>query len=145
MVLLITWGLGIKPFDGKTLANVSIIVVGVVIASYGEIRFVMAGFICQALATGFEATRLVLIERLLSAYKMDALVSLYYYAPVCTLMNAAASLYFEIPIMSWSNVEDVGYFNMIANASIAFLLNVSLVLLVCLWPALLIKTKRSTD
>jgi hypothetical protein len=128
--LLITWGLGIKPFNGKTLANVSVIVVGVIIASYGEIRFVLTGFICQALATGFEATRLVLIERLLSSYKMDALVSLYYYAPVCTVMNLAASLYFEIPNMSWGNVEDVGYFNMIANAAIAFLLNVSLVLLV---------------
>ena len=132
MVLLITWGLGFKPFDGKTLANVSIIVLGVIIASYGEIRFVLAGFICQALATGFEATRLVLIERLLSAYKMDALVSLYYYAPVCTAMNLAASLYFEAPTFSWENVLDVGYFNMIANAGIAFLSNVSLVLLVCL-------------
>jgi len=130
VVLLITWGLGFKPFDGKTLANVSIIVLGVIIASYGEIRFVLAGFICQALATGFEATRLVLIERLLSAYKMDALVSLYYYAPVCTAMNLAASLYFEAPTFSWENVLDVGYFNMIANAGIAFLLNVSLVLLI---------------
>ena len=72
------------------------------------------------------------IERLLSAYKMDALVSLYYYAPVCTAMNLAASLYFEAPTFSWENVLDVGYFNMIANAGIAFLLNVSLVLLVCL-------------
>jgi hypothetical protein len=130
VVLLITWGLGFKPFDGKTLANVSVIVLGVIIASYGEIRFVLAGFICQALATGFEATRLVLIERLLSAYKMDPLVSMYYYAPVCTLMNLAAALYFEAPIFSWDNVLDVGYFNMFANASIAFLLNVSLVLLV---------------
>ncbi|KIW06030.1 hypothetical protein, variant [Verruconis gallopava] len=130
VVLLITWGLGYKPFDGKTLANVSVIVIGVIIASYGEIKFVLAGFICQALATGFEATRLVLIERLLSAYKMDALVSLYYYAPVCTVMNLAASLYFESPTFSWDRVTEVGYFNMIANAGIAFLLNVSLVLLI---------------
>ena len=72
----------------------------------------------------------MLIERLLSAYKMDALVSLYYYAPVCTVMNLAAALWFEAGVFSWGNVVDVGYFNMIANASIAFLLNVSLVLLV---------------
>lgn len=131
VVLLVTWGLGFKPFDLKTLLNVSVIVLGVVIASFGEIRFVLTGFVCQVLATCFEATRLVLIERLLSAFKMDALVSLYYYAPVCTLMNAIASMYFEVPTMSWKDVENVGYYNLILNASIAFLLNFSLVLLVC--------------
>jgi hypothetical protein len=135
VVLLITWGLKLKPFDMKTLLNVSLIVVGVIIASFGEIKFVLAGFLCQVAATGFEATRLVLIERLLSAFKMDAMVSLYYYAPICTVMNLAASLLFEVPDMSMKDIYNVGIANLFANALVAFLLNVSLVLLVSTTPA----------
>jgi hypothetical protein len=134
VVLLITWSLKIKPFDAKTLMNVSFIVLGVIIASYGEIKFVLAGFLCQVAATGFEATRLVLIEKLLSSFKMDPIVSMYYYAPICTLMNLAASLYFEVPDMTMSSIWKVGVGNLIANAMVAFLLNVSLVLLVPTFP-----------
>lgn len=55
---------------------------------------------------------------------------MYYYAPICTLMNMAASLWFEIPDMSMDDIWKVGAPNLVANAMIAFLLNVSLVLLV---------------
>ncbi|KAF2430906.1 glucose-6-phosphate/phosphate and phosphoenolpyruvate/phosphate antiporter [Tothia fuscella] len=130
VVLLITWGLKLKPFDMKTLLNVSLIVIGVIIASFGEIKFVLAGFLCQVAATAFEATRLVLIERLLSAFKMDAMVSLYYYAPICTVMNLVASLLFEVPDISMQDIHNVGIANLFANALVAFLLNVSLVLLI---------------
>ena len=44
-VLLTTWGLGVAPVNLKTLGNVSFIVIGVVIASMGEIQFVMIGFL----------------------------------------------------------------------------------------------------
>ncbi|TID27030.1 hypothetical protein E6O75_ATG01523 [Venturia nashicola] len=130
VVLVITWSLKIKPFDAKTLFNVSFIVLGVIIASFGEIKFVLAGFLCQVAATGFEATRLVLIEKLLSSFKMDPIVSMYYYAPICTLMNLAASMWFEVPDMSMNDIWKVGVPNLVANAMVAFLLNVSLVLLI---------------
>jgi drug/metabolite transporter (DMT)-like permease len=130
--LLVTWAIKLKPFDLKTLLNVSIIVVGVIIASFGEIKFVLVGFLCQVAATGFEATRLVLIEKILSNTKMDPLVSLYYYAPVCTVMNLAASLIFEVPDMSMKDIYSVGIGNLVLNALVAFLLNVTLVVLVCI-------------
>ena len=116
----------------KTLGNVSLIVVGVVIASIGEIKFDLTGFLYQAGGIAFEATRLVMVQRLLSSaeYKMDPLVSLYYFAPVCGVMNSLAALVIEVPGMSMKNIYDVGVFMLIANAMVAFLLNVSVVFLV---------------
>jgi drug/metabolite transporter (DMT)-like permease len=43
--LLATWAFGIAPANLKTLGNVGLIVVGVVIASFGEIKFEMTGFL----------------------------------------------------------------------------------------------------
>jgi len=45
-------------------------------------------------------------------------------------MNGIVSLFTEIPRMTMQNVYDVGFIVLIANAMIAFLLNVSVVFLV---------------
>jgi hypothetical protein len=68
----------------KVLGNVSVIVLGIIIASYGEIGLDSVGFVFQAGAIAMESIRLVLVQKLLSSpeYKMDPLVSLYYFAPV---------------------------------------------------------------
>ncbi|KIW97472.1 uncharacterized protein Z519_01056 [Cladophialophora bantiana CBS 173.52] len=131
-VLLTTWAMGVSPPSLKTLGNVSFIVIGVVIASYGAIEFNLTGFMYQAGGITFEATRLVLVQRLLSSaeFKMDPLVSLYYFAPVCAVMNGVTAMVLEIPSMSMQNVYDVGIFMLVANAMVAFLLNVSVVFLI---------------
>lgn len=131
-VLLVSWILGVAPPNLKTLGNVSLIVVGVIIASIGEIKFDLTGFLYQAGGISFEATRLVMVQRLLSSaeYKMDPLVSLYYFAPVCGLMNSVVALFLEIPSMTMANIYSVGIFMLVANAMVAFLLNVSVVFLV---------------
>lgn len=131
-VLLVSWVLGVAPPNLKTMGNVSLIVVGVVIASIGEIKFDLTGFLYQAGGISFEATRLVMVQRLLSSaeYKMDPLVSLYYFAPVCGLMNSVVALFLEIPSMTMANIYSVGIFMLVANAMVAFLLNVSVVFLV---------------
>jgi hypothetical protein len=132
-VLLSTWSLGVAPPNLKTLGNVSFIVIGVMIATYGEIAFVLVGFLYQAGGIIFEAIRLTLVERLLSSaeFKMDPLVSLYYFAPVCAVMNGITSLIVEVPTMYMSDIYKVGFGVLIANAMVAFLLNVSVVFLVC--------------
>ena len=85
--------MGIAPVNLKVLGNVSFIVLGVIIASYGEIKFVMTGFLFQLAGVAFEATRLVMVQKLLSSaeFKMDPLVSLYYFAPACAVMNGVVS------------------------------------------------------
>lgn len=124
--------MGAEKVDVKILFNVSIIVIGVVIASFGEIKFVLIGFIFQLGGICFEAVRLVLVQSLLSSadYKMDPLVSLYYFAPVCAIMNFCFALIFEIPKMSIAQVYSVGLWILFLNALIAFALNISVVFLV---------------
>ncbi|KAL1583773.1 hypothetical protein WHR41_07469 [Cladosporium halotolerans] len=131
-VLIASWIMGVAPPNLKTLGNVSFIVLGVIIASYGEIKFVMMGFLFQIAGIAFEATRLVMVQKLLSSaeFKMDPLVSLYYFAPACAVMNGITSLFVEVPHMSWADIEKVGYFVLLANALVAFALNVSVVFLI---------------
>lgn len=148
-VLITSWVLMVSPINLKQLGNVSFIVIGVIIASIGEIKFDLTGFMWQAGGISFEATRLVMVQRLLSSaeYKMDPLTSLvstqpdsvllerltteqYYFAPVCALMNGVVSLLTEVPRMSMQNIYDIGFVVLVANAMVAFLLNVSVVFLV---------------
>lgn len=131
-VLIATWTLGVSPVNFKTLGNVSFIVIGVVIASMGEIQFVMIGFLFQVAGIVFEAVRLVMVQRLLSGsdFKMDPLVSLYYYAPACAVINGMVLLFTELPKLTMVDIDRVGIFTLIANASVAFLLNVSVVFLI---------------
>lgn len=83
-------------------------------------------------ATVFESVRLVMVQRLLSSaeFKMDPLVSLYYLAPACMAMNTAATLVVEIPKMAMADVYQIGFGTLLANASVAFALNVAVVFLV---------------
>lgn len=116
----------------KTLFNVSFIVIGVVIASIGEIDFVVIGVLFQIGGILFEAIRIVMVQRLLSSaeFKMDPLVSLYYFAPVCAIMNFLVALFWEIPTMTMGDFYNVGFWTLLANAMCAFMLNVSVVFLV---------------
>lgn len=131
-VLLAGWGLAIDKPNLKILGNVSFIVIGVVVASYGEIAFNLTGFIYQVVGIIFEAIRLVMVQQLLSSaeYKMDPLVSLYYFAPVCAAMNFVMYVIFEGSSLDMSHIAHVGLLTLLANAMVAFCLNVSVVFLV---------------
>ncbi|KAJ5370664.1 sugar phosphate/phosphate translocator [Penicillium cataractarum] len=132
VTLFATWAFGIAPANFKTLGNVAIIVVGVVIASFGEIKFDMLGFLIQCGGIIFEALRLVMVQRLLSSaeFKMDPLVSLYYYAPACAVTNGIVTLFTDVPRMTMNDIYSLGIMTLIANALVAFLLNASVVLLI---------------
>ncbi|KAH0558986.1 hypothetical protein GP486_004399 [Trichoglossum hirsutum] len=131
-VLLVGWFIGGDSINLKLLFNVSFIVIGVVIASFGEIKFHLLGFLYQCGGIAFEATRLVLVQKLLngSEYKMDPLVSLYYFAPICTVMNFLVCLVIEVPRVHLSDFLDLGLGVLLANALVAFSLNVSAVFLI---------------
>jgi hypothetical protein len=124
--------LGTAQPNMRTLANVMVIVVGVIVASIGEIKFVLIGVIFALLGVMFEATRLAMVERLLSSaeFKMDPMVSLYYFAPVCAIMNGSVALYMELPLITMDKIYDLGLFTLLLNASVAFLLNLAVVFLV---------------
>jgi hypothetical protein len=131
-VLLSSWALGVSKPNLKQFLNVSAIVVGVIIASFGEIHFVLVGVLYQIGGVIFEALRLTMTQRLLSSadFKMDPLVSLYYFAPICAVMNGLVALYWEFPRVTMEEVYYVGLFTFFLNGLCAFMLNVSVVFLV---------------
>lgn len=131
-VLLSSWAMGVATPNLKVLLNVSAIVLGVILASIGEIKFVMIGFLYQCGGIIFEAVRLNMVQALLSSaeFKMDPLVSLYYFAPICAIMNGVVALIWEVPRCSMAEVYNVGLFTIFLNGMCAFLLNVSVVFLV---------------
>lgn len=77
----------------------------------------------------FEASRLVMIQILLQGLKMDPLVSLHYYAPVCAAINLAI-LPFTEGLEPFFHLREIGAMVLLSNAAVAFLLNVAAVFLV---------------
>ncbi|EWZ02210.1 hypothetical protein FOYG_01572 [Fusarium oxysporum NRRL 32931] len=130
--LVASWVWGVAQPDSKTFGNIMLIVAGVAISSFGEIEFSWWGFIFQLCGTIAEAVRVVMIQVMLSAegLRMDPLVGLYYYAPVCTLMNMVVVLFSEGPRFKWEDAAQAGYGVLLANACLAFFLNVISVFLI---------------
>lgn len=132
VVLLLSWLLGIKSINMKTMTNIYIIVFGVIVASYGEVAFEWNGFIAQVAGIGFEATRLALIDKLLNKpdQKMDPLVSLYYFAPICTVCNVLMYLIFEAGKMTGQDLARIGFWTLMLNGGAAFALNMAVLFVV---------------
>lgn len=60
-------------------------------------------------------------------FKMDPIVSLHYYAPVCATINACIIPFTE-GFAPFREIGRIGFFVLFTNAGIAFALNVSLML-----------------
>jgi len=70
-----------------------------------------------------------MIQILLHNLKMDPLVSLHYYAPVCAIINLFF-LPFTEGLQPFYQLKDLGVLVLVSNAAVAFLLNVAAVFLV---------------
>lgn len=70
-----------------------------------------------------------MIQLLLHGLKMDPLVSLHYYAPVCAAINCCIIPFTE-GLAPFHALARVGPSVMLANASVAFSLNVAAVFLI---------------
>ena len=131
-VLGISYLYGVADPSRSQLLNILVIVFGVALSSFGEIQFSWIGFAFQLSGTLFEAMRLVMIQVMLSSegLRMDPLVGLYYYAPVCAVMNFFVAAVSEFPRFQWDDVVQTGYGMLLLNAGIAFFLNIASVFLV---------------
>ncbi|KKY29199.1 putative triose-phosphate transporter [Phaeomoniella chlamydospora] len=131
-VLLLSWAWGIEKPNLRVFLNVLAIVFGVALASLGEIEFNLVGFILQVGGILFESLRLIIIQTMMSedGQRMDPLVSLYYYAPVCAAMNFVVAWLYEWGAFQWDDMAKTGFFVLFLNAAVAFLLNVSSVFLI---------------
>lgn len=131
-VLFTSWAWGVAEPNMSKFINIVVIVIGVGIASFGEIHFKFIGFVYQVGGIVFEAMRIVMIQVMLSGegVKMDPLVGLYYYAPVCTFFNILVALFTEIPRFNYDDLQRTGFSILLLNAVVAFMLNIASVFLV---------------
>ena len=130
-MLVLSWLFGVATPNLKVFVNIIVIVLGVTIACLGEVTFSWIGFLFQLGGIFSEGVRLILIQILLSGkgMNMDPLVSLYYYAPVCTVLNALIAIFTEHGV-GWDDVQKAGPWVLIGSAGVAFALNVASVFLV---------------
>jgi len=128
-ILLISFAARIQEPNRRLALIVVLISGGVCMASYGELAFNLTGFVIQTGAVIFESSRLVMIQILLQGMKMDPLVSLHYYAPVCAAINLLV-LPFAEGFEPFRQAMSMSFWIFLSNASIAFLLNVAAVFLI---------------
>ncbi|KFH40271.1 sugar phosphate/phosphate translocator-like protein [Hapsidospora chrysogenum ATCC 11550] len=132
IVLFVSWLWGVAEPTGGTIVNILFIVGGVVLASAGEISFSWIGVIFQMSGLLFEAVRVVMIQVMLSSegMNMDALVGLYYCAPVGAAFNLAIAAVTEIPRFNWDHLVRTGWVLLLLNATAALMLSVTSMVLI---------------
>ncbi|KAK6848909.1 hypothetical protein PG995_012742 [Apiospora arundinis] len=134
--LVIAWLWGQEHLTMPIILKIMVIVLGVLVASAGEIHFSWIGFFYQLGGLVFESIRVVMIQALMSGddnagrRNMDPLVSLYYYAPVCAVINFFVVWATEWPRFSWDDLAGAGPWMLVLNGLVAFLLNASSVMLI---------------
>jgi hypothetical protein len=119
-------------FRRASMLNMLGISAGVAVAALGEARFDVFGVTLQLAAVAAEATRLVLIQILLTSrgIKLNPITSLYYIAPCCLLFLAVPWTFVELPRLraAGSVRPDLLVFG--TNSLCAFALNLAVFLLV---------------
>ncbi|XP_058113201.1 probable sugar phosphate/phosphate translocator At5g25400 [Magnolia sinica] len=131
-VYSISVGLKKEQFKSNTMANMLSISVGVAIAAYGEARFDSWGVALQLGAVAFEATRLVLIQILLTSkgITLNPITSLYYVAPCCFLFLFVPWVLVEFPVLRQTSSFRLDFVIFGTNSVCAFALNLAVFLLI---------------
>lgn len=121
-----------EPFKADTMTNMLSISFGVAIAAYGEAKFDTWGVILQLGAVAFEATRLVMIQILLTSkgITLNPITSLYYVAPCCLLFLSVPWIIVEFPLLKETSSFHFDYVIFGTNSVCAFALNLAVFLLV---------------
>ncbi|XP_022961954.1 probable sugar phosphate/phosphate translocator At2g25520 [Cucurbita moschata] len=121
-----------EPFKSDTLFNMLSISFGVAVAAYGEAQFNGWGVFLQLGAVAFEATRLVMIQILLTSkgISLNPITSLYYVAPCCFVFLLVPWVFVEYPILRESSSFRFDFWVFGTNSLCAFALNLAVFLLV---------------
>uniref|UniRef100_A0A061RF95 Plastidic phosphate translocator-like protein n=1 Tax=Tetraselmis sp. GSL018 TaxID=582737 RepID=A0A061RF95_9CHLO len=123
---------GTEKFDWSTLSNMIVISIGVCIASFGEINFVVAGVVMQLMSIVMESSRLTLVQLLLQSrgLKLNPITSLYYISPACFVFLSIPFALYEAPRMMSDTNWKFGFWIMLLNCVVAFGLNLAVFLLI---------------
>ncbi|CAK9312833.1 unnamed protein product [Citrullus colocynthis] len=119
-------------FKSDTLFNMLSISFGVAVAAYGEAQFNAWGVFLQLGAVAFEATRLVMIQILLTSkgISLNPITSLYYVAPCCFVFLLVPWVFVEYPILKETSSFRFDFLVFGTNSFCAFALNLAVFLLV---------------
>ncbi|MCD7473300.1 hypothetical protein HAX54_015081 [Datura stramonium] len=106
--------------------------IGVAIAAYGEAKFDTWGVMLQLGAVAFEATRLVMIQILLTSkgITFNPITSLYYVAPCCLIFLFIPWIFVEYPLLKDTSSFHFDWLIFGTNSFCAFALNLAVFLLV---------------
>jgi hypothetical protein len=128
---------GIEKRELETVAIMLVISVGVAIASYGELAFVLAGVLLQLASVCSESNRIVLIQMLLQSkgIKLNPITSMYYILPCCFVFLAVPWMLLEFPslVVAGEGMPFATFHGaavLLSNAAAAFGLNCSVFLLI---------------
>jgi hypothetical protein len=131
VVLLFSFMAGLNSPSFIQLLIVSIITLGVLISSVGEIRFSWIGFGLQVVALVSEGARLVMADHLLKELKLDPLSVLYYLSPLSFLLIALGFMLLEFDRFPFDSLQDPSLSGaLLFSGVLAFGLNVAVVLLI---------------
>ncbi|XP_071724099.1 probable sugar phosphate/phosphate translocator At5g25400 [Rutidosis leptorrhynchoides] len=121
-----------EGFKGDVMTNMLSISFGVAVAAYGEAKFNSWGVMLQLGAVCFEATRLVLIQILLTSkgITFNPITSLYYVAPCCFAFLSIPWMIVEFPKLRDTSSFHFDYLIFGSNSLCAFALNLAVFLLV---------------
>ncbi|KAJ1415910.1 Sugar phosphate transporter domain [Sesbania bispinosa] len=121
-----------ENYKNDTMFNMLSISLGVAVAAYGEAKFDVWGVILQLGAVCFEATRLVMIQILLTSkgISLNPITSLYYVAPCCLVFLSVPWIIVEYPILKETSSFHLDFVIFGTNSLCAFALNLAVFLLV---------------
>ena len=134
-VLLCSFGFGLEKPSLRLFAYICLIASGVAIACYGQLQLDWLGVGLQLAAVVAEALRLCLVNIALTArgIKLSSVTFLSVVAPLCAVVLLPAwcvTEFAEVSKHHWAPVRKVGFLVLLANASVAFLLNLSTMALI---------------
>ncbi|XP_014501062.1 probable sugar phosphate/phosphate translocator At5g25400 [Vigna radiata var. radiata] len=121
-----------ESYKNDTMLNMLSISLGVGVAAYGEARFDAWGVLLQLGAVAFEATRLVMIQILLTSkgISLNPITSLYYVAPCCLVFLSVPWIFVEYPVLRDTSTFQFDFVVFGTNSFCAFALNLAVFLLV---------------
>ncbi|GER35354.1 nucleotide-sugar transporter family protein [Striga asiatica] len=121
-----------ESYRPNTMLNMLAVSAGVAVAAYGEARYDSFGVLLQLAALVFEATRLVLIQILLTSkgINLNPITSLYYVAPSCLAFLTIPWLIMEFPLLRRQLGFRFDFLIFGTNSLCAFALNLAVFLLV---------------
>lgn len=130
LVFVLSCLVGLNAFSRPKMLNIAWIIVGASLAVAGEVHFALVGFVFQLISQLGECSKNVLGDWIMngSSFKLDPLTYTMFMAPVCLVVLCIGSAVTWQPTI----MPDIAKFwpLLIPNACLAFLLNVTIAVLI---------------